>query len=94
MQEEFGEEEDEDEEDANASTTMGEGSVSMSETFQANKARELKKELKHLRSRQDELTNKMKRKVEEGTGLAGEKLFKECFEFFCLKAYAVNLFLT
>jgi hypothetical protein len=30
----------------------------------------------------------MRRKVEEGTGLCGEKLFKECFDFFCLKAYS------
>lgn len=92
VQEEFGdenEEEEEEEESTDISSTMV-GAAKMSETFQAEKTRQVQREIRKLNARKDELRGKMKRKVEEGTNLCGEKLFKECFEFFCNKAYSVR----
>jgi hypothetical protein len=43
------------------------------------------KELKRLNSRKEELEAKVKNKMKEGVNLVGEKLFKECFEFFLKK---------
>ena len=62
----------------------------MSRTIEQEKAKQLQREIKKMKLRQEELKYKMQKKVEEGTQLVGERMFQQCFEFFCQKAYTVS----
>jgi hypothetical protein len=55
----------------------------MSRTIEQEKAKQLQREIKKMKLRQEELKYKMQKKVEEGTQLVGERMFQQCFEFFC-----------
>ena len=48
-----------------------------------------------MQSREAELSAKIRKKLQEGAELVGEKLFKECFDFFQRKSqYVSHVFLT
>ena len=93
MRDEFGEEDEQEEDESTSAATDGpqlDYNASLSQTVQNEKAKQLTREIKMMKLRYEELKCKMQKKVEEGTLLVGEKLFQECWEFFCLKAYSVS----
>ena len=47
-----------------------------------------------MQKRESELAGKIKKKLQEGAELVGEKLFKECFDFFQRKSQYVSVILS
>jgi hypothetical protein len=58
------------------------------------KVRNIERELKTMQKRESELAGKIKKKLQEGAELVGEKLFKECFDFFQRKSQYVSVILS